>query len=82
MGSNQGTCGLHNIMVARLIILLVICMAKKVWWCLEQATWIVTRRPCVVPKDAPVATRGGGKGDMLLGAFWRRFHEADLGLQQ
>ena len=36
MGSNQGTCGLHNIMVARLIILLVICMAKKVWWCLEQ----------------------------------------------
>ena len=46
------------------------------------ATWIVARRPCVVPKDDPVATRGGGKGDMLLGAFWRRFHEADLGLQQ
>ncbi|CAK9085318.1 unnamed protein product [Durusdinium trenchii] len=36
MGSNIGVTGLHNIMVGRVVILLCLAMAKKIWWCLEQ----------------------------------------------
>ena len=36
MGHGKGATGSHNIMVGRVICLLVIAMAKKVWWCLEQ----------------------------------------------
>lgn len=36
MGHGEGVTGLHNIMVGRVVVLLVIAMAKKIWWCLEQ----------------------------------------------
>lgn len=36
MGWNTGLTWRHNVMVSRVIILLVIAMAKKIWWCLEQ----------------------------------------------
>ena len=36
MGHNTGVTHLHNIMVGRVVILLIIAMAKKIWWCLEQ----------------------------------------------
>ena len=36
MGSNVGATALGNIMVGRVVVLLCIAMAKKIWWCLEQ----------------------------------------------
>ena len=36
MGHGEGVTGLHNIMVGRVVCLLVIAMAKRIWWCLEQ----------------------------------------------
>ena len=36
MGCNLGATAEGNIMVARLVIILILAMAKKVWWCLEQ----------------------------------------------
>ena len=36
MGHGQGSTGSHNVMVGRVVCLLVLAMARKVWWCLEQ----------------------------------------------
>lgn len=36
MGHNKGATGCHNIMVARVVVLLCLAMAKKIWWSLEQ----------------------------------------------
>ena len=36
MGFNTGLTWHHNVMVARVVIILSIAMAKGIWWCLEQ----------------------------------------------
>lgn len=36
MGHGKGITGQHNEMVARVVVLLVLAMARGVWWCLEQ----------------------------------------------
>lgn len=36
MGSGVGKTGQRNIMVGRVCILLVLALAKQVWWCMEQ----------------------------------------------
>ena len=36
MGHNTGATRCHNIMVGRVVVLLCVAMAKKIWWKLEQ----------------------------------------------
>lgn len=36
MGHGRGATKIGNVMVARLCIILIIAMARSVWWCLEQ----------------------------------------------
>ena len=36
MGFNTGLTFQHNIMVARVCVILCIALAKQIWWCLEQ----------------------------------------------
>ena len=36
MGFNTGLTWKHNVMVARVVIILTIAMSKGIWWCLEQ----------------------------------------------
>ena len=82
MGHGEGVTGLHNIMVGRVVVLLVIAMAKKDLVVLRATEGIPLGRPCLVSANAESTTCLGVTGLLQSWPFWRRFNEACLGLQQ